>query len=423
MADVHCRPGFTANHNRRMPKAPKPPKHKRKAVTPSGLRRFFFKLELLGKRRGDRRSTLDQRKDTSTSNLPSSTRISSSRYAKENIPPPSLPPQGHNVRLPSRVALQNEDQAEDAVVITALDTIPFCCHEDLVTMSRAELINVARSLNAKLPAAMALDVSPTIATSFIRSAIELVVGIRGASGVRQREEKGEDVLYLLESLSDMTISPPTSPLAMRGKNNGSEGLSVHVTPRLERLEEEEVAGEEEDVGMGTVVIREARNPKRRKVLAEVLGPLADAGRAAIVTGGGVQTPPRMRRAQSDRIATRASGIPVPQRVLRSQSQKIETVAREMTTGIDMSFVNTRRPVYRYKSKAKEGDGERVRVRPGLARQRFFGPSMPKSSQRSSEEENSSGTEAPVVGVKRKRSAEANAERQMVAGIRRMNIRV
>jgi len=299
-------------------------------------------------------------------------------------------------------------------------------------MSRAELINVARSLNAKLPAAMALDVSPRLPTSFIRSAIELVVGIRGADDVRQREkEEGEeDVLYLLESMSDLTISPPTSPLAMRGKNFGGEGLSAHVTPRLERLEED-VVGEEEGVGTGTVVIKEVRYQKRRKVLGEVLGPLADVGKAATAIRD-VQTPPRMRRAQSDRITTRASGIPIPRRVLRSQSQKIETAAQERT-GIDMSFVNTQRPVYRYKSKAKQGDGEgtgertRARVRPVVARQRYFGPSTPEkrnknsAASNSSHEEDSSGTEAAVIGVKRKRSTEV--ERQMAAGIERMNIRV
>ncbi|KAJ6618227.1 hypothetical protein B0H10DRAFT_1644426, partial [Mycena sp. CBHHK59/15] len=73
------------------------------------------------------------------------------------------------------MALQNEDVAEDAVVITALSTLPFCCHEDLLTMLRADLIGVATALNAKLPAALAIPVSPLRTDAGIRNMIEFVV--------------------------------------------------------------------------------------------------------------------------------------------------------------------------------------------------------------------------------------------------------
>ncbi|KAI0711756.1 hypothetical protein C8Q76DRAFT_567923, partial [Earliella scabrosa] len=57
------------------------------------------------------------------------------------------------------VALPNEDPTEDAIVITVLDVVPFCCHADLVTMSRTQLLAIAGTMNAKLPLAMQIDTS------------------------------------------------------------------------------------------------------------------------------------------------------------------------------------------------------------------------------------------------------------------------
>ncbi|KAI0777425.1 hypothetical protein BD413DRAFT_458120, partial [Trametes elegans] len=76
---------------------------------------------------------------------------------------------------PACIALQNEDADEDAVVITALNVVPFCCHADLVTMNRAELLTVANTLNEKLPLAMQMDTSSSCTDSFIRSSIEVLV--------------------------------------------------------------------------------------------------------------------------------------------------------------------------------------------------------------------------------------------------------
>ncbi|KAJ7632304.1 hypothetical protein FB45DRAFT_686430, partial [Roridomyces roridus] len=73
------------------------------------------------------------------------------------------------------MALQNEDPVEDAVVITALTTLPFCCHEDLISMSRNALIAVAESLNAKLPAVLRISTNRTRTDSAIRHEIEFVV--------------------------------------------------------------------------------------------------------------------------------------------------------------------------------------------------------------------------------------------------------
>ncbi|KAJ7849091.1 hypothetical protein B0H14DRAFT_2253483, partial [Mycena olivaceomarginata] len=76
---------------------------------------------------------------------------------------------------PACIALQNDDPDEDAVVITALSTLPFCCHEDLLTMARPALIAVADSLNARLPGALQIAVGRTRTDTAIRNAIEFVV--------------------------------------------------------------------------------------------------------------------------------------------------------------------------------------------------------------------------------------------------------
>ncbi|KAJ7273378.1 hypothetical protein C8J57DRAFT_988312, partial [Mycena rebaudengoi] len=73
------------------------------------------------------------------------------------------------------MALQNDDPAEDAVVITALSMLPFCCHEDLLTMARPALLGVAHTLNAKLPGVLRIPVSPARTDAAIRYAIEFVV--------------------------------------------------------------------------------------------------------------------------------------------------------------------------------------------------------------------------------------------------------
>ncbi|KAI8973115.1 hypothetical protein BD414DRAFT_386045, partial [Trametes punicea] len=76
---------------------------------------------------------------------------------------------------PACIALQNEDADEDAIVITALNVVPFCCHADLVTMNRSQLLAVANTLNAKLPRAMQIDTSASRSDAFIRNSVELLV--------------------------------------------------------------------------------------------------------------------------------------------------------------------------------------------------------------------------------------------------------
>ncbi|KAH8088897.1 hypothetical protein BXZ70DRAFT_869638, partial [Cristinia sonorae] len=76
---------------------------------------------------------------------------------------------------PNLVALQNDDTDEDAVVITALTVLPFCCHADLLTMSRDELVGVAETLNRKLPEALRIDTGAGRTEGFIRNSVEVLV--------------------------------------------------------------------------------------------------------------------------------------------------------------------------------------------------------------------------------------------------------
>ncbi|PFH49711.1 hypothetical protein AMATHDRAFT_107868, partial [Amanita thiersii Skay4041] len=75
------------------------------------------------------------------------------------------------------VALHTVDLAfgPDTVIITALDYIPFCCHQSLADMTREELVQVAHFLNVKLPAALSIIIDEQRPADLIRSEIEVLV--------------------------------------------------------------------------------------------------------------------------------------------------------------------------------------------------------------------------------------------------------
>ena len=94
------------------------------------------------------------------------------------------PKAAHSQPLPelAQLALQQEDQ--DAVIISTLPNYPFCCHDDLLTMPRSKLVDVALLLNKRLPQVrgeacgnLRIPCGPEVSTAQIRHAIEVVVGI------------------------------------------------------------------------------------------------------------------------------------------------------------------------------------------------------------------------------------------------------
>lgn len=146
---------------------------------------------------------------------------------------------------PPAVALQTTSLSTDSIIITSFQRAPFCCHEDLVTMPRPELAQVAQSINERLPKALQIACGDDVEDADIRRAIEILTGIRtetagesvppvpGApKAVRTKitsaalYEAPWDADIDSSAMDEQTIVIPSSPLAMR-------------RPRLEMLKEEQ----------------------------------------------------------------------------------------------------------------------------------------------------------------------------------------
>lgn len=219
----------------------------------------------------------------------------------------SRPPAAANSSHPACVALQNDDLSEDAVVITALNVIPFCCHADLVTMSRTQLLSVAATLNAKLPLAMQIDTNPFRPDVCIRHSIEVLVGIRATMpesdvGPVTRSHTrsvvaGNGTPTTPRTIRGRNVPPsPMSPLASRGRPSMTFG-----TPSLAVLREDS----EEDHP-------EARPQKKRRTEDSLP---SDPVRA-ITRAEGRRVSPLLTKAEP---APRAIGAAAGARILRSRS--------------------------------------------------------------------------------------------------------
>ncbi|KAI6133921.1 hypothetical protein EV401DRAFT_1910345, partial [Pisolithus croceorrhizus] len=120
-----------------------------------------------------------------------------------------------NVVLPA-VVLQTYSTSTEGIVLTALPTAPFCCHEDLLTMSRERLEDVVRALNEKLPRRMRIGGAVEGGDVWVGDDEDIKDGIAGMSdaeirkkievlvGVRKRGELG-DLSVPFESV------PPDAP--------------------------------------------------------------------------------------------------------------------------------------------------------------------------------------------------------------------
>lgn len=209
------------------------------------VKRLFIRRALGKRRRGDAIETQDlqpkKRKDTREKTSRNSV---ATRHTRGSAVP-STPGT-------AQIALQHEDDSEDAIVITALDRIPFCCHEDLLTMSREKLEEVAASLNDRLPASMRIGVTPPRTDREIRKDIEGVVGItRNVPGAPKANKRKITATPTQSDKQAELITPFSSPLA-----NKSRIYGVYTpSPGLGRLDE---ADEEEDYS-------QERQSKRRKV--------------------------------------------------------------------------------------------------------------------------------------------------------------
>ena len=251
------------------------------------------------------------------------------------------PVAGTRLKRSASIALQNEDEdLEETIIVTALEAIPFCCHEDLLTMTRPQLLAVAEALNVKLPAALRIDIKPSSTESFIRNAIELIVGIkRTVPGAPKAVKLG------LSSVADpdKSVSPPTSPLATKTRPRD-------ICPRLAVLKEEDE----------NVMMVDERPVKKRKVSVEVNIPVANRSVSAqgalpmrrAKSARAARINPMLNRAKSQRIPASHISPPRSSRVLRSHSQKLPAEMQNME--IDTTFITIHRPRYRFRPKPAGG---------------------------------------------------------------------
>lgn len=349
--------------------------------------------------------------------------------------PPEQPvePRSYHVLLqhkqashtPACMALQNDDVAEDAVVITALTALPFCCHEDLLTMSRTALVGVCQALNAHLPAVLRITLHHTRTDAAIRHEIEFVVGLRTKMEVPQapRAERARlgDRGHVpeVDVNEEMNRTPPTSPLAQRGRRMvqiyGTPG-----TPMLERLTEED----EED---------EDRPAKRQRTQSAVK--VSEASMDIEMGAAPIRPAPCALRGYSYYEPSSPTPTPRP-RVLRSQSTQLPTKMASVT--VDTTFINTTRPKHHKRADVEIGgqghtslhtrktSTPKQKVRVASTRRPCLAPpqesaSMSSLMSQSSAEVSPSSSDSCRAGMKRRRNS-IEAEQGMAFRMFGMNMR-
>ncbi|KAF7975579.1 hypothetical protein HWV62_9287 [Athelia sp. TMB] len=267
----------------------------------------------------------------------------------------SSPAVSSGLKRSNSIALQNEDaDMDETVIVTTLDSAPFCCHEDLVNMNRAQLIDVATSLNEKLPGALRIEIHASTTDRYIRNAIELIVGITKAAPATPKAPK-RSAMGTDEPDMSATPSPPSSPLARKLCRRGSQPAPA----RLEALkEEDEDAVAKMDRGdckkrRHSTEVAESPIVKKRRIVSQ---PRAPARRARKAHGASSNQRPSLGRTQSLSQRVPASQISPPRsyRVLRSHSQKLPAEMKLMD--IDTAFVTIRRPRYRFQATSTKSSG-------------------------------------------------------------------
>ena len=220
------------------------------------MRRFFFKLELLkpiaalGKRVRDRNSYMADKPEhlleQNSSRSIDYPLIGSSSFIPTTADLIQQQQQQQQREGKAQIALQQYDQPLDAIVITTLPSYPFCCHEDLLMMSRSQLVKAAELFNSRLPVCSQIGLADGIPDAHIRHSIETLVGIvpdmPGApKAIKSRRFKRSEIDLLGDLEQDTLPSPPTSPLSMRVSRRQEKAFPVMSSPPhlLERLEEED----------------------------------------------------------------------------------------------------------------------------------------------------------------------------------------
>ena len=155
---------------------------------------------------------------------------------------------------PHFVALMNEDEDLDLVVVSTFDSLDVCCHEELLKTPISGLLRLIVDLNSRLSVAMKIRDSLTKSEDQLRMDIEAVLGYKRfpraeleVSAMPSRDS-GLGLLGILSASQapDAQAVPSTSSRVLRQKDsNGSLGdrqrltVSMRGKPRLADLVEEE----------------------------------------------------------------------------------------------------------------------------------------------------------------------------------------
>lgn len=209
------------------------------------------------------------------------------------------------------VAIQNEDLAEDVIVLTSLDKLPFCCHADLILMKREQLLTAASALNERLPAALRIDTVRS--DSYIRNSIEFIVGLKNAPPDAPAKPTTPSRKFVPSS--------PISPLAHHGHSQNSP-LVAGPSSLGDVTEEEEP---DSDPVIATPRQRYRRPPlKRRKLIQGPISPTpshVQSHPSALQSLGSTLTARRIARSRSTHVPGPLR--PPSDRVFRSRSQTMD----------------------------------------------------------------------------------------------------
>jgi hypothetical protein len=118
----------------------------------------------------------------------------------------------------AQLAIQQYDRVHDAIVVSTLPYYPFCCHQDLIAMTRSRLLQTAYLFNSCLPFSGRFTDLEVSSDAYIRRRIEELVGIvpRPADNIHHRHENNVKAIsdLIKHCESDMaTPTPTSSPLA------------------------------------------------------------------------------------------------------------------------------------------------------------------------------------------------------------------
>jgi len=287
------------------------------------------------------------------------------------------------------VAIQNEDPTEDAVVVTSLEKIPFCCHADLLLMNREQLLTAASVLNERLPAALRIDVDRS--DSYIRNSIEFIVGLRN--------DPPDAPMKPATPSRNFIPSSPISPLAKRGRSQRSQ-LVASPSPLGDVTEEEE--------SEGPPVVTPCKRPplKRRKLVQGSASPTPPRAHPRPSTLQNLGSTPTQCITRSQSTHTTRPRQTLPDRVLRSHSQKVNPKGFTVVSHLSSASLYT----------------PNSRVRSSREQQSSGG--IPTSPSYPLTESSASDTPSPTPRIpRRKCRRDSSVEREVgvVMGLGRMNL--